>query len=98
MNEIFADKSKKTSTLTLAKCFAQMFKSYEKNYKLSWFYTLLYFLLKQMVSFLWLLKPIFIYILIISIPSVLFNYWFISLFSKISISVYLITIYSEECK
>lgn len=85
-------------SLTLVKCFAQMFKSYEKNCKTSWFYTWLYFLLKQMGFFLWLVKPIFICILIISIPSVQFNYWFISLFSKISISVYLITVSSEECK
>lgn len=43
-------------------------------------------------------KPIFRYILIISIPSVQFNYWFTSLLSKISISIYLITVCSEECK
>lgn len=43
-------------------------------------------------------KPIFRYILIISIPSVQFNYWFTSLLSKISISIYLITVRSEECK
>lgn len=98
MNEIFADKSKKTSTLTLAKCFAQMLKGYEKNYKLSWFYTSIIFSFKTDGFLFMVFEAYFIYILIISIPSMPFNYWFVSLFSKISIFVYLITVYSEECK